>query len=518
MNEPHVVVIGAGVGGLVAALLLASRGYRVSVVEAMAAPGGKMREISVAGQAMDAGPTVFTMRAVFEAIFAQAGESLADHVQLQPVTVLARHFWESQSQESNAQPAQLDLLASRQASADAIARFSSPDEGRRYLAFCREAGAIHDTLEHSFMRVERPSQWRLVRQAGLRSMLGTRPFTIMAKALAQHFTDTRLRQLFGRYATYCGSSPYLSPATLMLIAHVEQQGVWLVEGGMHRLAQVLAKLVIAKGGSIRYGCAVSRILVLGSEARGVELADGSQLGADAVVMNGDSHALASGLMGADAQFSVSRTRRQARSLSAVTWNMVAQCEGCALSRHTVFFSRDSRREFQALFEHRRLPDEPTVYVCAHDRDDTGARGSEGPERLLVLVNAPATSNDNRHHHGEIEQCQQRVMRKLERCGLRISGHLAPPVVTTPEDFSRLFPASAGALYGRATHGAMASFTRPGARSKLKGLYLAGGSVHPGAGVPMAALSGQIAANSLMVDWISRHLSRPAAIAGGMSML
>jgi 1-hydroxycarotenoid 3,4-desaturase len=509
MNDPRITVIGAGIGGLVAALLLLSKGCTVTIFEAHASPGGKMREVKVAGAAMDAGPTVFTMRHVFEAIFHEAGENLTDHVSLQPTTILARHQWEQQPQ--------LDLFASLEQSADAIARFATPDEGRRYFAFCREARAIHDTLEQNFMRVERPSQFELLRRAGLGPMLRTKPFSSMWSALSGHFKDPRLRQLFGRYATYCGSSPFLSPATLMLIAHVEQQGVWLVEGGMHRFAQALASLVIARGGIIRYNEPVSRILTEGGRASGVMLADGSCIESDAVVMNGDCHALALGLLGRDSQSSVPPTSVNARSLSAVTWNMLARTDGLTLSRHNVFFAKESRAEFSALFDRRSMPEDPTVYICAQDRDDLGKRKSDGAERLLVLINAPANADVDSYDPREIERCQKIILHKLARCGLTISDHMAPPVITSPQGFSKLFPATYGALYGRATHGAMASFARPGSRSKLEGLYLTGGSVHPGAGVPMVALSGQIAANSLMQDWTLRRGFRPAVTAGGMSM-
>jgi 1-hydroxycarotenoid 3,4-desaturase len=517
MSDPHVVVIGAGIGGLVSALLLAKQGCQVQVVEAMSGPGGKMREVSVNNRPMDAGPTVFTMRSVFEEIFATVGENLEDHLQIRRASVLARHAWANETQDINNSPKVLDLFASRDESADAISRFSSPDEGRRYLAFCKEAKAIHDTLETSFMRVPRPSQVGLVLKAGFRPMLATRPFTSMARALAQHFKDPRLQQLFGRYATYCGSSPYLSPATLMLIAHVEQEGVWLIEGGMHRLAQALAGLVIKNGGSIRYHSSVTRILVSNSKASGVVLHDGSHIVADAIVMNGDSHALASGLLGDAVQSAVTPTSLKARSLSAVTWNMVVNTDGFPLSRHNIFFSKDYAHEFHSLSVNRAMPDDPTVYVCAQDRDDLGKTTFEGAERLLVLVNAPAITNAEIFYQEEIVRCQQRMIKKLEACGLMLSEQAAPPVITTPKDFTAMFPGSAGALYGRATHGAMASFTRPAARSTIPGLYLAGGSVHPGAGVPMVALSGRIAATSLMTDWISERPSSRAVTAGGMSM-
>jgi 1-hydroxycarotenoid 3,4-desaturase len=191
-----------------------------------------------------------------------------------------------------------------------------------------------------------------------------------------------------------------------------------------------------------------------------------------------------------------------RSLSAVTWNLVAETRGFPLLRHTVFFSQDYPDEFDAIFRRTRLPNEPTVYLCAHDRDDRDGAAPEGPERLLCLVNAPAAGDSHPFDPAEIERCETRTFTLLERCGLAVARESASRLVTTPADFHRLFPATGGALYGQASHGWRASFSRPGTRSRVPGLYLAGGSVHPGAGVPMAALSGRLAATAVLSDLTS----------------
>lgn len=491
MAQKRVVVIGAGIGGLAAALRLAVAGCAVTLVEAAASPGGKMREVVVDGHAMDAGPTVFTMRDVFEAIFAEAGETLADHVILHPARILARHGWQDGSQ--------LDLFADRAESADAIAAFAGSEAGRGYLAFCKEARVMYETLNPAFMRVAKPNPIELVARAGIGAMLQTRPFSTLWAALGTHFQDARLRQLFGRYATYCGSSPFSAPATLMLIAHVEQEGVWLVEDGMHRLAQALARLVEAKGGTIRYSSPVSEILVLDGSACGVRLADGAVLEADAVISNADTNAIATGRLGDAARRAVPATKPAARALSAITWNIAGEIEGFPLSRHTVFFSRDYAAEFATITQQNRLPDDPTIYICAQDRDDEGTLATNGAERLLVLVNAPATGDSRPFSPQEIAECETNTFTALARHGLRVKAPPQARQITTPQDFERMFPATGGALYGRATIGAMSSFQRPGARAQLQRLYLAGGSVHPGAGVPMVALSGQMAAAAALAD-------------------
>ncbi|WP_353094073.1 1-hydroxycarotenoid 3,4-desaturase CrtD [Methylibium sp.] len=517
MQSKRVVVVGAGIGGLACALELAHQGLEVVVVERGPAPGGKMREVGEHGARMDAGPTVFTMRWVFEELLDRVGERLADHLTLRPLTVLARHAWNADEQ--------LDLYADVEHSAEAIGRFAGAAEARAYRAFCTRASRVYAALEGPFLRGSRPTPWGLVARAGLRGLpelARISPFSTLWDALGDHFRDPRLRQLFGRYATYCGASPFLAPATLMLVAHVEQDGVWSVDGGMHRVAVALAGLAQRRGARFHYDASVSDLLIRNGRACGVRLADGRQIDATAVVFNGDPGALAAGHLGDDAVRAVRPPMASARSLSALTWNLVARTQGFPLHRHTVFFSGDYRAEFDDLFTHARLPASPTVYVCAQDRGDadTDVAGERGAERLLCLVNAPPTADRRPLTAQEITRCEQKSFETLARCGLHVEPSPLQRVTTTPSDFERLFPGTGGALYGPASHGWTASFTRPGSRSRMPGLYLAGGGTHPGPGVPMAALSGRLAAASVLQDHAavrgSTAWSRPAAMPGGMS--
>jgi len=517
VTAARVIVVGAGVGGLTSALELAARGLDVLVLERAAHPGGKMREVVVGGVAMDAGPTVFTMRWVFEELFDAIGARLADHLRLQPVSVIARHAWSERER--------LDLHADVQRSADAIGALAGAAASRGYLEFCARARRIYRTLETPFLRGSRPNPMSLAHRvgfAGLPDLLRIAPMSTLWHELGRHFADPRLRQLFGRYATYCGSSPFLAPATLMLVAHVEQDGVWMVEGGMHRVAQALAALATQRGATLRCNAMVDRVLVRSGRACGVRLANGEELLADAVVFNGDVAALATGLLGADAARAATLPPAERRSLSALTWNLLAPTSGFPLSRHTVFFSGDCAREFDDLSTHARLPSDPTVYVCAQDRSDDDHDAPGGAERLLLIVNAPATGDAGAPTDEELTRCEARTFHTLQRCGLTVQRRPEHSLLTTPRDFARLFPATGGALYGQASHGWTASFSRPGARSRMPGLYLAGGSVHPGPGVPMAALSGRQAAASLIADQRtasrrpSTSTSRPRVMPGGTS--
>ena len=512
MRDPHVIVVGAGIGGLVAALHLTLSGTRVTVLERAGAIGGKLRQIEVAGRGVDAGPTVFTLRDIFDDSFEAAGERLDDHVTLTRQAVLARHAWPDGSR--------LDLFDDADASADAVGRFAGADAARAFKTFSRQAADAYATLERPFIRAERPANpMALMGRAGLSGfggMLRIQPYTLLWRALGELFADSRLRQLFGRYATYCGSSPFEAPATLMLIAHVESRGVWSVAGGMGRLARAVAKLAEARGAVIRPGAPVAEILVEGGHAAGVRLDIGEQIAADAIVFNGDAQALAAGLLGPAVRSAVPQTASAARSLSAVTIATVAPTSRFDLTRHNVFFSDDYPAEFEAIGR-GRMPENPSVYLCAQDRGDGEPPPAPGaPERLFAILNAPPTGDRHILSPSEIASCAERTFSHLERCGLTVAPPPGSTVATTPSDFERAFPGTGGALYGPASHGWMASFRRPGSRSRLPGLYLAGGSVHPGSGVPMAALSGKRAAASLTADFASTRRSAPAATRGGTS--
>ena len=366
------------------------------------------------------------------------------------------------------------------------------------------------------MRASRPNPFSLATRVGLFDMprlMAISPFETLWGALESHFHDPRLRQLFGRYATYCGSSPFLAPATLMLVAEVERRGVWYVEGGMRRLADALRTVAEHAGARFQFGAEVERIVVEGGRATGVKLRGGERFDADAVVFNGDASALGEGLLGDAARGAAPQTPPDRRSLSAVTLVGVGEAKGFPLLRHNVFFGGDYAQEFEAIFKRGRLPAEPTTYVCASDREDE-AKETSGEERLFVLVNAPADGARTLSAE-EIQSCETAAVNLMRRCGLRIDWKEVRR--TTPWDFARLFPATGGALYGPASHNWRTSFRRPAARSALPGLYLAGGSVHPGPGVPMAALSGRQAAQTLISDLASTRRFVPAAMSGGTSM-
>ncbi len=498
----RVVVIGAGIGGLCAALRMAHSGLDVTVLERHAAPGGKMRQVN----GVDAGPTVLTMRDVFDKLFSDVGEDLDKHVHLVAQDVLARHWWPGSGP--------LDLFADPRRSADSIGDFAGARASRDFLSFSARARRLFDGFQGPVMLAPAPDFASLTRHVLGRPRLipDMAPLSTLAGLLDRSFGDPRLRQLFGRYATYVGGSPYGAPALLALIWQAEAAGVWCVHGGLHALAVAIADLVRARGGALRFNCHVDRILTDGHGVTGVALADGSRISTSCVVFNGDPRALPLGLLGRSVAGLAPRTAKAPRSLSANVWSFSSPVVGPDLVHHNVFFCQDARREFDDIAQ-GRIPADPTLYLCAEDRGQGGA--PPDTEQFEIIMNAPPLTRRAAAPE-DFQTCHTRTFPTLSRFGLSFAQTPGPEALTTPERFETLFPGTAGSLYGQSPHGLTTALDRPVALTPVRGLILAGGGVHPGAGVPMAALSGRHAAEAILRDRTSTSRFRRTDTPGGMS--
>jgi 1-hydroxycarotenoid 3,4-desaturase len=502
MARPKIVVIGAGIAGLATALRLGHAGCDVTVLDMHASPGGKMRTVPSDAGPVDAGPTVLTLRAVFDQLFADVGEHLDDHVTLTPLQTLARHYWDD--------GAQLDLMADHETSLANVTATFGPRAGAEFSAFSARAKRLFDAFDAPMMQTAMPDQ-RAVTRTVLRQPWLIRdmaPHRSLAGLLRSSFHHPQLAQLFARYATYVGGSPYQSPAILSLIWQAEAQGVWSVAGGMHSLARAIAALANKRGVKFHYDTRALRISRQSGKVSGVDTTAG-YFPADIVVFNGDPRALATGLLGQGVQEAVPQTAVTPRSLSAYVHAFAAIPQGVDLAHHTVFFGHDPKAEFRALAR-GQMPQDATLYLCAQDH---GSAATDALQRFEIIMNGPAVPRDPEQ---EKAPCQTQIFTRLAQFGLTFSPTPGPDSLTTPQGFDALFPASLGSLYGRSPHGMTAAFKRPTIRTSLTGLYLAGGGVHPGAGVPMATLCAQHAAAAILTDLALRSTSQPAAMRGGIS--
>jgi phytoene desaturase len=486
------IVVGAGLGGLAAALRLARAGRRVLVLEKNARAGGKLNLVARDGFCWDTGPSLLTMPWVLRELFAACGQDADAALELVRVEPTCRYFFPD--------GARFDAWQSLPELAQEIDRLS-PGELPRFFAFLAYAGRIYEATAESFLL--RPLD------GGLRDMFNPRlmrdswkldAFRSVDAAAAAFFKSPHLRQVIGRYATYNGSSPYLAPATFNVIPYIEfVEGGWYLRGGMYGLARALLGLAEELGVELRTESPVAKVLFEGRRAVGVQLADGEQLRARDVVVNADVLYAYRELLG-DApgqRRAVARIARLEPSCSGFILMLGVRGSYPQLAHHSIFFSGDYAREFRAIFEKGVPAPDPTVYVCATALSDP-SHAPPGHLNLFVLVNAPALGGRVCWER-EAQGYRDLVVRKLERMGLEgLEGRIVCEELWTPEQIAAHYNAERGAIYGLASNQMLAAFLRPPIRPRgLRGLYFVGGSTHPGGGIPLVLLSGKAVAERIL---------------------
>lgn len=482
-----VLVVGAGFGGLSAAIELAAAGAQVTVIEQAKAVGGKAGRLSEGGFTWDTGPTLLTMPAVLDQALGRAGMALASEVELHGLAPLCRYrFASGQGFDHHADPAR---------TAEEIARFS-PHDARAWPQFLAWASEVFGLVGAEFLEVPFASTLsfagRMARRGPRALALGA-SFGSLDGLGRRFFQSPELRCFVNRLATYVGGAPTQASAAFGMIAHVESRGdaVYPV-GGIHAVAQALARAAQKLGVELRLGERVQRL----EQGRGWRATtDRSALTADAVILNVDP-ALAARLLGTRLQARRSAGEDGARSLSGVALLLGLRGRTPGLALHNVFFPERYDREFVDIFERRQPPDDPAIYVASPVLVDPQV-APPGDEALFVLINAPPRLDLD--WPAEVERLRAHVVQRMQQRDPSFAERLAVVRALTPNDFANTGSPD-GALYGLAPHGKLGPFRRPPQRvDGARGLYLAGGATHPGGGVPMATLSGRHAARLLLED-------------------
>jgi len=482
------IVIGAGVGGLGAAVRLVGAGAEVLVLEAGERVGGKLGIERAEGHVFDTGPSLLTMPFTIADTLAAAGVDLQDRLELLPVAPLCRYRWSDGTL--------LDSACDPDAMADAVEALE-PGAGAHWRDMVEQGRRTWELSLPLFLSEPFGSPLDLARRSGTpvdpRDILA---HTTLDRFAARRFADPRLRQLVERYATYSGADPARAPATMAVIPYAEAAyGAWHPAGGMHRIAEVLRDVAVERGAEVRTGTRVARVLVEGGRAVGVETADGARHAADCVIANCDAATLYGSLLDAPKQ---SRAiERAPASLSGFVLMLGIEGRSEGLAHHNIFFPRDYRGEFADVFDDPQPPHDPTIYLCNPAATDP-ACAPVGDESWFVLVNAP--------RHGPVdwdaaaERYQEHVLDRLDALGLEARARARVVLRRSPADLERLTGAPGGAIYGTASMGPRAAFLRPRNASPVaERLYLASGSAHPGGGLPLVLLSGKIAAQLALAD-------------------
>lgn len=478
MKQKRVVIIGGGLGGLAAALRLAAMNWEVTVCEQGNNFGGKMNRWEQNGFRFDTGPSLITMQWVFEELFKTAGSRLKDHIELTQMHPIADYVYADGTRfsYSSSMPEWLETL-----------RQIEPKDVDGFLRFMKLGARLFEVSKETFLR-KRPFDLPDIRSLkSLRFMPLRYGWGNYHETVAAHFKSPILRQLYNRYPTYVGSSPYSSPATLAVIPYLEFAfGGWHIKGGLYRLVESLIELANGLGIRLLTNACVERIEHNRGKVKGVRLSDGSSLDADVVVMNGDVSMMSSLLDDAKRK----PREQKDHSLSGLVFLFGVRRKLPQISHHTVYFSSDYRQEFSQLFDERKFPADPTVYVCSPSRTDRSVAPDTG-ETLFIMANVPA--NENGWNEVEIGKARERVFKRLSKSGFpEIESDTEVSDVWTPQRFANAYLMPGGSIYGINSHGWRNAFLRPPNKDPhLKGLYYVGGSTHPGGGTPTVLLSAEI---------------------------
>ena len=459
----QVVVVGGGVGGLATAIRLRARGHAVTVFERHAVLGGKLAVLERDGFTFDVGPSLVTLPHVYDELFRLAGTTLADEVELVRLDPQFRYWWRSGRHVE--------------------VRDDGCDEAG-YDEFVARGRTIWEVSERTFFVGPMSSPLALAKRLRRpRDLTDIDPLRTLHRAAGEVFgDDTEMAQWAGRYATYSGSSPFRAPATLGCIAHVEHAfGCWYPMGGLGALRDAFVRVAERVGVDLRCGTEVRSITATTDRVNGVVLADGTIVHADVVVANADATHLYRDLLPDDR--ALGKVRRAAPSTSGFVVCAGVQGTTPGIAHHDVWFSDDSEREFDQLAA-GRFPDDPTIYACVSSVTDP-SQAPVGSENWFLLVNVPAGAVVDR------DRCTASVLDRLADHGVDLSGRLLFTETITPSDLEQRYRSPGGAIYGTSSDGRRAAFVRPRNRGARKGLYLVGGSSHPGGGLPLVTISARI---------------------------
>jgi diapolycopene oxygenase len=504
-DQNPVAVIGGGLGGLAAAAVLAARGHAVTLFDKNPWLGGKAAVLEADGFRFDMGPTILTVPAVLERIFAEAGERLEDSLHLIRLDPQWRCFFDDGAtldlvEDVDAMTRRLDGFAPGQNLGAGYRRFQGLAERLNEISerffFWRSVEDLRDTID--FKRNLSPGT--------LSDVMALRMGQSVAGIIRRHIPEKRVAQMLDHFTQYVGSSPFASPAVLCAIAHMQASGgVWYPRGGTRAVATALAGLAERLGARLMPSTDVTGFEIERGTVKAVKTADGARHAVSAVVSNMDAVRTYRELVGGEAG-ARSLKRGHEPACSGVVLYLGLSKAYDHLLHHDFVFSRDAEEEFDFIYRRGEPAPDPTCYIAAPSRTDPTI-APPGGEALYILVHTPYL----RPHHDwsrMLPAYRQVILDKMKRtAGLAdLEERIVFERVLTPQDIHDRYKVLDGAIYGLASHGRFLGAFKPGNRSRhVEGLYLAGGAAHPGPGMPMVMMSGWIAADALDQDRRGRRL-------------
>lgn len=492
-RKKSVIVVGAGLGGLSAAISLKAEGFDVSIVEKNEKIGGKLNFLEVEGFGFDLGPSIFTLPQFFESLWKRAGKRMEDYVQLESVSPHWRNFFEDGMvldlyEDPAGMKAELEKLPG-----DLETHWKQFQE---FLAYGREQ---YHLIDEGYFAKGLDNVWEMIRHYGFFRMAFKMDHRqSMAESIASRIDDPHLRLIFEYFIKYVGSSARDAPGYMNMMPIIQfDYGLWYVKGGMYNLARGLGKLLDDLNIPVRLGNEVTRIEKSGKKVSGVALDNGEKLSADYVVCNMEVIPAYRKLLDEPAAF-LDKLKKFAPACSGLVIHLGTDRIYSQLAHHNFFYSKDQNKHFDSVFQQGKLPEDPTIYLVAPTRTDP-SKAPDGCDNIKILPHIPPIDPENPHTDEEYMALRDRVLDKLERMGLTdLRKHTIVEDTLTPVDIERMYNSNGGSVYGVVTDWKLnQAFKAPKQSSKYKNLFFTGGSVNPGGGMPMAILCGQKVADRVV---------------------
>lgn len=481
------IVIGAGIAGLASALRLRKKGFEVEVFEANSYAGGKIHAQSLDGFRFDMGPSLFTMPHLVDELFRLFDKNPKDYFNYRQIEIICNYFWSDGTRFS--------ASADKQQFVDQAAEtFDEPSE--KIQKYLNRNAQKYELTADIFLNKSLHKAKTYLSPNTLKSLLQARKLNIgqsLNEVNEKYFDHPKLIQLFNRFATYNGSSPYSTPGIMSMIPHLEMQlGTFYPEGGMHEISQSLYRLAKEQGVSFHFNSKAEKITVENDRAVSVRVG-GADHPAEVVVSNVDVFSTYRHLLKEVRQ--PKKILNQERSSSAIIFYWGINREFPKLDLHNILFSDDYKKEFECIFETKQLFDDPTVYINISSKEDEND-APRGCENWFVMINAPV--NEGQYSEEVFQKARKYAIKKIQTTlGVDIAQHIVTENRLDPISIESNTNSHGGSLYGTSSNSKFAAFLRhPNFSSSVKNLYFCGGSVHPGGGIPLCLLSAKIATNEI----------------------
>ena len=479
-------IIGAGIGGLALSIRLANQGFKVTIFEKNSYPGGKLSELNTNGFRFDKGPSLFTMPSLIDELTDLKGSSIP--FEYQKLDVITNYFYSDGTQ--------LKASADTEEFAEEV-HLKLNEKKETVLKHIKRNAFYFKTTEDLFLKqslhqLKNFSNFKTVKGILFSPFLGL--FSTMHEKNSQTFTNPKTVQLFNRFATYNGSNPYKAPALINMISHLEfNLGAYLPKKGMHQITTHLVQLAEEANVEIKYNAAVETIEIGSDNEISSIKSNGVNYPFDTVASDVDIHVLYNYLL--PKSFTPKKLVQQEKSSSAYVFYWGIKKEFDALGLHNILFSDDYKKEFDHLFTEQFPTDDPTVYInitSKYCKDDA----PEGCENWFVMVNVPHNKSESINYAAAI---RKNVVAKINSIlKTDIEKYIVSENTLSPIDIENQTSSYGGSLYGNSSNNKFAAFLRhANFSSSIKNLYLVGGSVHPGGGIPLCLFSAKIASQLIV---------------------